>query len=141
MFYVIEIVLQLYQLFLARTPIAIVHLCPASQPRLGRQAIAVKRVGLFQFRGEFFPLWSWSYQAHLTAQNIEDLRQLIQVYRTHEASDSCDSCIVFGGPHCMSCMLCISMHRAKFVHIKLLPPISQSLLAVENRAWRVKIDQ
>src|SRR6266849_11059888 len=98
---VVEIVWQLFQLVFAGTAISIVHLRPASQSRFDSQAVAIQRIGFFQFKGILFSLWAWSYQTHLTTQDIEHLRQLIQVQSTQESSNSCHSRILLDCPSLM----------------------------------------
>src|SRR5215217_4451842 len=97
----------------------------------------------------------WSDQAHLPAQNIPELRQLVQAERSQKATNTGDTGIpaqfLVRLPLRLQIgvalqelgqqPLRVEVHRPKFPHAEILAPGSRAYLPVECRSRRVQFDQ
>src|SRR2546423_8729170 len=75
---VIEIVLQLLDSVFVALAIRIVDLRPAGDPRLHQMPEMIEWDFLLVALRAFDPFRAWSDQAHVAAQNVPELRQLIE---------------------------------------------------------------
>src|SRR5262249_743111 len=77
--------------------------------------------------------------AHLAAQHIHELRQLIERVAAQEGAQTCDARIIFGRPGAQ--IGGILAHAAKLDARKRLTVEADALLHEKDRPWRVEPDQ
>jgi hypothetical protein len=76
-------------------------------------------------------------EAHLTFDDIEQLRQLVDLRPSQEPSHACDARVVAGG-HGRTGR---RRHRAQLVNPELAPAAPNAGAAVESGAWRFELDR
>ena len=101
----------------------------------------ISRDLLPEFLNKERSLRSWSYQTHITLQNIKKLWKLINTCSPHEFTDPGNSRIVFDRPCFALLCLRLDLHRTEFVHTESLVVKSHSLLLVDQRSRRCQLDE
>ena len=77
---------------------------------------------------------SWSHQAHVTFDNVQQLWKLVHTGCTQETSNRKNPRIFFSGFYRTAFLLRIYDHRPEFINAEHLSVQSQALLCVEHRA-------
>src|SRR5579883_209742 len=113
---IVKVVMEFFARIQVRATIVIVHLRPSGQSRLDLHATAIARNVLLQVGYQHWLLWTWPYQAHLAAQNVDDLRELVEVGHAQETSHPRDPRIIDTGPYLLPCEPTIREHRAELVN-------------------------
>src|SRR5215475_3960763 len=112
---VIEVVLQLLQRIFDRGAVAIPDLRPAGESRLHGQPLHVVRDFLLKALHELRPLRSRSDEAHVTEENVDQLRKLVETGPTEDRSHSRDPGIGLLRPDRSRPLLGIPTHGAELV--------------------------
>src|SRR5260370_18584061 len=112
---VVEVVLQLDNGVLDGVTVFVIDLRPARNSRLDAMALAVVGNLLLEFSDEFGPLRARADDRHIAPQDVEQLRQLIQMELAQPSSYGRNSGIVLLGPHRAAVSLGIGPHGAEFI--------------------------
>src|SRR5260370_26869664 len=114
------------------------HLKPSTLPRLVFRHL--RRNG-----------WTRDDDAHLAAENVDELRELVNAELANEATDACYSRVarhledrpgLLVVRHQLGLeLLSVGNHRAKLEHVKLLPMLTNAQLPEKNRAARSQLDE
>src|SRR5882672_460488 len=97
-FDVVEIVLMFFPRVLDRSPIGVADLRPSGQPRFDQVTLGVIRNSLFKLFDEDRAFGPRPDQAHLAANDIEQLRQFINPSFANPPAHARHARIVFVGP-------------------------------------------
>src|SRR6185437_1709467 len=131
--HVIEVVGQLLLGVFDRRAIGIIDLRPAGDARLYRMTLAMEGDRLGELVDEERTLWPRPDEAHIAAQHVEELRQLVDTEFTDDVADAGDAGIAIRGP-ADPVALGIVAHGAKFQNVEALTAETDALLAIERRA-------
>src|SRR2546422_7545923 len=136
---VIKVILQLLVSVIDRTPIRVVHLRPAGDPRLHHMTQRIVRNLLLVFLHENVPFSSRADEAHLSREHIPHLRNLINPQEAQYHSHQRHSRVVLrriGG-------LCLvpPFHRSELQRRKKSLILSHTGLAEEYRSPRFRSHQ
>src|SRR5215470_18385976 len=112
---VVEVVLQLLERIFDRGAVAILDLRPAGESRLHGQPLHVIRDFLLQALHELRSLRSRSDEAHVTDENVDQLRELVETGSTKDRSHSRDAGIGLLRPDRSRPLLGIPTHGAELV--------------------------
>src|SRR5207244_1204973 len=92
---IVEIVLKLLEHVLVALAVRIIHLRPAGDPRFHQVPEMIKRnLFLISFDAPD-PLRAWTDQAHVTLEDIPNLRQLVEPHFPQPAPDTRYTRIIF----------------------------------------------
>src|SRR2546426_5234625 len=138
---VVEVVLELFQRVFDRGAVAILDLGPAGNARLGSEAMDVEGYFRLELTHEVGSLGSRTYQAHLAAEDIGELRNFVQPGPAQDAPDARYPWVAVAGPHGACLQLGVAPHGAEFDQPENSPSLPQPLLTVEDRPWRVEPDE
>ena len=86
-----------------------------------------------------WPLRTWPDDRHVSAHDIEELRQLVETRTSQDAADSRRPIFATARPDGSAVSFCIRSHRAKLDDLEFTPEFADADLAVENR--RARIDE
>src|SRR4030095_10507826 len=114
-------------------PVRITQLRPARDARLDRVTLAVVRDALVQLGHEFGPLRTRADEAHLPAQHVEDLRQLVDPRQPDDRAEARDAAVVLLGPLRLAVRLRVLAHAAELQQAERLGVLSDAPWAVEDR--------
>jgi hypothetical protein len=92
-----------------------------------------------QFFHELRPLGTGADGAHLALEDVEELGKFVHVGGPEDAPHAGDAAVVFLSPH-GAVHLRIRDHRPELVHFIPFPLFPHSLLAVEDGARGVQVD-
>src|SRR5262245_61495496 len=122
-----------------------VYLRDAGQARTetGPFNVAGDFVHRYQFavRRRFDFAWTqraWTDEAHVTPENIPELRELVHRGRAHQSSDASDSRVVFRRLHGAHARLRVRNHRSKLEHREDAPAFAHAVLCIEH--WSAVLD-
>src|SRR5262249_24930645 len=104
-----------------------VHLRPARHPRRDHEAPALKRRVFFHL---FQNGWPWPDQRHFTTQNVEQLRQFIDLEAAYPPADRCDHGMFFGHLAYDDCGKIVHPHAPELDQLKWPSAQPRSSLAV-----------
>ena len=90
--------------------------------------------------GEAGALGAGADQAHVAAEDVEELRQLVDALGADEGTDAGDAGVSFGGPAGTG-GLGIDPHAAELQQREDLAVQADALLAIHHRAARLELDQ
>src|SRR5205823_7159250 len=108
-------------------------LCPSGQTWLDQVTQSVKRNVLFQLRFPFRHKRTRPHKAHVTAQYVEQLRQLIQMPATQHAPNSGDARVIrLRRPEAV--VFRSLDHRTKLARVENSAIFADAWLADDNRA-------
>eukprot|EP01136_Pigoraptor_vietnamica_P003704 Opistho-1_new@33256 len=140
---IIEVVLQLVEDVGDVRDMALVDLRPAGDARPHDMAVAVERQFLLIPFGEHFRLGPRPDPAHLAAQDVHDLRQLVDARPAQEPAEPGDARIIVAGHRRAPRILghFAASHRAELEHRERAPAIAHAGLAEERRAGRFSPDR
>src|SRR6266446_7300370 len=129
---------------------------PADLPESRHTGKRVEPLGLPQsvFLRFVWNTWTRPHQTHLATKYVDQLRQLIQVTSPHDVAERNNSRITkriqlrHRTIHCdqtaqmvlMQSTVCVNVHRAEFPHPEEFSITSNSLLLIEDGAWRCDLD-
>src|ERR1700752_951442 len=102
--------------------------------------LLVKRNLLGELSHEVWPFRSRSDEAHLTFQDVPELRNLIDPDLANDAADARRTSVAFTGPNRSRCFS-VNPHRAKLGQYKRAPVPADSFLLVKDRTFRLELDQ
>src|SRR5258707_15173509 len=109
---VIQVVLQLAKRVLHAVSVAKAHLCPASQARFYGQPCPVVGDLTRQHLHHYWSLRAWTNDAHLAAQDVDELRYLVQSRLTQNLAHMGDAGVVRRCPPRPGIALGVFAHRA-----------------------------
>lgn len=95
-------------------------------------AIGVFGVFLFEFFDEERPFWSRPDEAHVSVEDVEDLRQFVQASGADEFTDFGNAWVVFRRQLGTGRFFCIDAHGTEFVDLVFLAKAADADLAVED---------
>ena len=95
-------------------------------------AIGVFRIFLFELFDEVRPFWSRPDEAHVTVENVEDLRQFVEPGGADEFADFGNARVVFGGQLGTGVFFSIDAHGTEFINLIFLAKAADADLAVED---------
>src|SRR5205085_4283894 len=78
-------------------------------------------------------------EAHIAANDVDELRQLVNAQLAYEATDARDARIILTRPD-RAVLFGVGAHRAKLDHPENVVVQSEALLCVENRPARIELD-
>src|SRR3982751_4858500 len=110
--HVVEVVLQLFPRVPFRGAVAVADLRPAGDSRLDEVALWIKRNDLPELLNERGTLGPWPDEAHVTDENVEKLRQLVDSQPPDHPPNSGHPDIVLLGPDRAGLVLGIDLHAA-----------------------------
>src|SRR6185503_3628439 len=116
------------------------NLAQAGDSGTGREAIGIVRHERLQQGNEVASLGARAHEAHLSAKDVPELRDLIEVSRAQDPPDRRRPRIAVGGPHGPRALLGIDRHGSKFIDLKWLPASAEPLLSIEDRAAPFQFD-
>src|SRR5207247_9329890 len=96
---VIQIVTKLFNCVFDRSPIGILNLRPAGKAWLHNVALRVVRNDRSQLLDEHRALRAWAHEIHLSADHVDELRELVESQLPNDASNPGNARIVFFGPN------------------------------------------
>src|SRR5215468_1563919 len=137
---VVEVVLQLLQRVFDRGTVAIPNLRHAREPRFHRQPLHVVRDFLLQALHELRSLRSQSDEAHVTEENVDQLRELVETGSTEDRSHSRHAGIGLLRPDRSRPLLGIPTHGAELVEDEDTAILARPRMAIEHWAWRFELD-
>src|SRR5215204_1073021 len=100
----------------------------------------VERNLLGQLGNEMRTFRPRAHEAHLTLEDVPELRNLVDANLTNDATDARRARIALARPH-RTTLLGVNSHRAKLHQHKSSPVLSDSFLLVKDRATRLQLDQ
>ena len=80
-------------------------------------------------------------EAHVAHEDVPELRQLVHGRRPHQTADACDAGIVLSGLNGPDLCLGIRNHRAELERVERAPPLTSTLLPVEDRPTVFQLDR
>lgn len=95
-------------------------------------AIGVFGVLLFELFDEVRPFGSRADEAHVTVEDVEDLRQFVEPGGADKFADFGNARIVFGGQLGTRVFFSIDAHRTEFINLIFLAKAADADLAVED---------
>src|SRR5437764_12708075 len=108
---VVEVVAQLFHGVLARGAVAVLHLRPPGEARLDGVALLVERNLLRQLLDEERAFRTRPDEAHVAADDVPQLRQLVEAGLADEAADAGDAVVAVAGPDRRAALLGVLAHR------------------------------
>src|SRR4029079_10407627 len=132
MFHVVQVVAELFERILERRPVAVLHLRPAGQSWLDRLALFIERNLLGELVDEKRPFRPRPDETHIAAQDVPQLRKLVETCLTDETADACHPTVLRACPDGRA-LFGILAHRAKLVQGEEPSVFSNAFLAVEDR--------
>ncbi len=132
MLYIIEVVLKLDVRVFETFTIALIDQGPSSRSRLYRIASPVVRDALFHLWD--VPLGPRADEAHIAHEDIVKLWQFINVGRTQDAADTCNTLIFPCGKGGVADTVSVGYHRAELPKAEGIATFAQPLRPVEDRA-------
>src|SRR5215475_10319498 len=117
-----------------------VHLRPPRDAGLDLVAEHVARHGLAEAFHEHGALGARPHHAHLPAQHVHELRQLVEAESAEEGPDGSAAGVPAGRPHRARLALCVHPHGAQLEHAEALAVEPHTLLTVEHGAGRGQLD-
>src|SRR6056297_1891833 len=133
-FDVIEIVLQFRDGVLLGGTVLVLELGPAGDAGLHRVAFGVEGNVLLELRDELGPLGAGPDDAHLAAENVQELWQLIEAELAQHRTHSGDARVVLLRPLRLARRLRIFDHAAELEHVEVLAVQPDPPLTVEHRS-------
>ena len=82
-----------------------------------------------------------SYETHLSSEDVDYLRKLIQVDRTKHAAKAGYTGVVHGCPYRPHLAFCVPDHRAELDDAELFSVLAKALLPVKHRSAIIQKDQ
>src|ERR1044071_4329846 len=102
-------------------------------------SLLVKRNLLGQLGHEMRTLRTWTNEAHLTLQDVPELRDLVHAYLANDATNARRARVFLAGPN-WSILFGVNSHRAKLCQHKRVAVLTYSFLFVENCSTRFQLD-
>src|SRR5262249_1848346 len=112
-FDIVEIVLQFLNRVLHRRAVAVIDLGPTGQPRLDQMALGVELNLFAQLLDEERSFGARPDEAHLAAQNIDKLRNLVNAGFANESADAGDARVAVLRPLRLAVFFGVLQHRAE----------------------------
>lgn len=103
--------------------------------------IAVARVALEDLFDKILALRARAHEGHLATEDVEQLRQLIEVVGADEAADLGQARVVIAGVERRPGGLGVRAHRAEFVDLERAAEAADALLLVEDGAAVLALDR
>lgn len=103
-------------------------------------AIGVFGVFFFEFFDEERPFWSGTDEAHVTVEDVEDLRQFVQAGGADEFTDFGNARVVFRRQLGTGIFFCIDAHGTEFIDFIFLAKAADADLTVEDGTTVAKLD-
>src|SRR5688572_18245049 len=94
------------------------------------------RYGSRQPRDKNRPLWPRTDEIHFTANDIDQLRQLVQMKQSQDLAEWCNSRVLWYTPDGTGDGFCIFVHRTNLEHRELDAISPCSDLPIQSRSWR-----
>ena len=116
---VVEIVGEFFAGFCQRGAVTVAHLCPAGESGADHVAQVVEGDFLCEPGGELGALGPRADEAHLTAQHVPELWDLIDACLAQEAAEPGDARVVLGGPF-RALGFGVDEHGAELVNLEVL---------------------
>ena len=85
------------------------------------------------------PFGAGADERHGAAEDVVELRYLVEAHFAHEAAEGCDAWVVVFG-ECGACLLGVDVHGAEFVHLEGASEVAYAFLCVEDGARRGGFD-
>jgi len=114
------------------------HLCPSRDAWFGEMAHHVLVDDGAIYLSVMQHVGSWTYDAHVSLQHVDELWELIDVGLSHEVAKGELARVVLGGLH-QVCIL-IDVHRAELQAQESLAVQSRSCLTEEDRSRTLNLD-
>src|SRR5205807_9925204 len=92
---VIEIIAKLFNRIFDRSAVRIFDLSPPGEPRFHHVTLRIVGDDLAQLFDEHRAFRARPHEVHVSAQNVDELRQLVESKLADNSSDSCYSRVVF----------------------------------------------
>src|SRR5579864_1203207 len=140
-FDVVEVVRKLGSRVLDRCAIGIVNLRPARHSRANAVSLAIEGNLGTEHVDEERSLGPRSNEAHVAAQHVPNLRQLVEPSHAQDPADGGDTLISMGGPLRCAAALRVDAHRAEFIDGKGGAVTPDAFLPIENRSSTVETDR
>src|SRR5690606_1158379 len=126
-----QVVLELLRGVLLGRAIRIVELGPAGEAGPHAMAQLVVADLLRQLGDELRPLRARTDQAHVAAQHVPQLRQLVDAGLADEAAHARDACVLLAGPDRHAVLLRVRAHAAELDQAERAAAFADALLAVQ----------
>ena len=138
--YVVEVKLVLPPSVFDRRSVAVAYLRPPGHARLDAVPDIVERNLCLKLPNKIRTLRSRADQAHLAAQDADQLRQFVDAAGANHGTDSCDARVVLRRPAGHAVTLGIGRHAAKLRALEGTATKPHSFLEIEDRATTVELD-
>src|SRR6185503_2913051 len=106
----------------------------------GRETIGVARHERLELGDEVTPLGAGTHEAHLSANDVPELGDFVEVRRAQDSSNGRRARIAFGGPHRPRALFGVDLHRSKLEDLKRSPPAAQPFLPKQDRTATFQLD-
>src|SRR5690606_30327611 len=110
------------------------QLRPAGQAGTNAVAQAVVAHSLLELVHELGALGAWADDAHLAAQHVPELRQLVEAQFADDPSDPGDAVVVRRGPARPPVLLGVGAHAAELDQLEGAAVFADAFLHVQGRA-------
>src|SRR5687768_12459510 len=135
-----KIVLQLLSRIRDRRAVRILDLRPAGQSRRDQMALFVVRNLLGELGHKVRALRPRADETHFAAQDVPELRNLVDARFAQDATDARRAIVAFTGPH-RTVRFRVYSHRTKLEQGKRPAVLADSLLLVKDWTTRVELDE
>src|SRR5438309_5630888 len=119
----------------------VVDLSPPGQPWPDEMAVFISRHARLELRDELRPFGSRAYKAHLSDQDIPELRQLVEAEPAEELADPRSPRVSGGRPDRAGSRLSVGGHGPELVHDHRLLIEASPLLMDQHRAARAELHE
>src|SRR6201996_2401049 len=137
---VVEVVGELSAGFGGRGALAVTDLRPAGEAGADHVAQVVERNLLREPGGELGALGARADEAHLTAKNVPELRNLVDACLAQKAAEAGNARVVFGGP-AGALGFGVDEHGAELVDLEVFILVSDARLREEDGTFRRELDR
>ena len=136
-----EVVRELHGRRLRTCRVALAHLRPAGQPGLDEVPARPVRHAAAQLLEELGTLRPRPHQRHLAAEDVPQLRKLVEPRSAHEGAGRRDARVVGPRPDGLARTLGVGAHRPELVDRECLAVLAEPDLAQEHRSRRPPHEQ